>query len=119
VQSFYVLQQFLKKSMELISSENPKLPYEVKELSIETIVQLWHIPGLVTELYLNYDCDFYCSNMFEDLSKLMSKVSVVQSSSHAAQHSTLWLISTLPEQSKRHFVCLMILTALLAGPERC
>ena len=60
--------------MDLISSENPKLPYEVKELSIETVVQLWHIPGLVTELYLNYDCDFYCSNMFEDLSKLMSKV---------------------------------------------
>ena len=60
--------------MDLISSDNPKLLYEVKELSIEMVVQLWHIPGLVTELYLNFDCDFYCSNTFEDLSKLMSKV---------------------------------------------
>lgn len=60
--------------MDLITSENPKMAYEVKELSIEAIVQLWHIPGFVTELYLNYDCDLYCSNMFEDLSKLLSKV---------------------------------------------
>jgi len=63
--------------MELISSDNPKMSYEVKELSLEAVVQLWHIPGLVTELYLNYDCDFYCSNVFEDLSKLLSKVKLV------------------------------------------
>ncbi|XP_076818522.1 Golgi-specific brefeldin A-resistance guanine nucleotide exchange factor 1-like isoform X2 [Clavelina lepadiformis] len=69
----FQLEQFLKKLMDLISSDNPKLSYEAKELSLEAVVQLWHIPGLVTELYLNYDCDFYCSNMFEDLSKLLSK----------------------------------------------
>lgn len=39
------------------------------------MVQLWRIPGLVTELYLNYDCDLYCPNLFEDLTKLLSKVS--------------------------------------------
>lgn len=60
--------------MELITNDNPKMTYEVKELSIEAMVQLWHIPGFVTELYLNYDCDYYCSNLFEDLSKLLSKV---------------------------------------------
>nr|CAD7196617.1 unnamed protein product [Timema douglasi] len=39
----------------------------------ESVVQLWRIPGLVTELYLNYDCDLYCPNLFEDLTKLLSK----------------------------------------------
>nr|CAB3248501.1 golgi-specific brefeldin A-resistance guanine nucleotide exchange factor 1 [Phallusia mammillata] len=69
----FQLESLLKKLMELITSDNPKMSYEVKELSLEGVVQLWHIPGLVTELYLNYDCDFYCSNVFEDLSKLLSK----------------------------------------------
>lgn len=45
--------------------------YEQKEMALEYIVQLWRIPGLVTELYLNYDCDLYCSNVFEDLTKLL------------------------------------------------
>merc|ERR1739838_886882 len=69
----FQLESFLKKLMELISNEQPKSCYELKELSLEAIMQLWHIPGFVTELYLNYDCDRYCSNIFDDLNKLCSK----------------------------------------------
>jgi hypothetical protein len=43
---------------------------------LETVVQLWRIPGLVTELYLNYDCDLYCPNLYEELTKLLSKVCI-------------------------------------------
>lgn len=68
------LQMYLKKLMDIITSENPKMPYEMKEMALEAIVQLWRIPSFVTELYINYDCDFYCSNLFEDLTKLLSKV---------------------------------------------
>ncbi len=68
-------QMYLKKLTDIITSENPKMPYEMKEMALEAIVQLWRIPSLVTELYINYDCDFYCSNLFEDLTKLLSKVS--------------------------------------------
>lgn len=68
-------QMYLKKLMDIITSENPKMPYEMKEMALEAIVQLWRIPSFVTELYINYDCDFYCSNLFEDLNKLLSKVS--------------------------------------------
>lgn len=39
-------------------------------MALESIVQLWRIAGLVTEIYLNYDCDLYCSNLFEDLTKV-------------------------------------------------
>ncbi|KAL8186613.1 UNVERIFIED_CONTAM: G-box binding factor [Gekko kuhli] len=49
------------------------MPYEMKEMALEAIVQLWRIPGFVTELYINYDCDYYCANLFEDLTKLLSK----------------------------------------------
>ncbi|XP_053291727.1 Golgi-specific brefeldin A-resistance guanine nucleotide exchange factor 1 isoform X6 [Pleuronectes platessa] len=69
----FQLEMYLKKMMDIITSENVKMPYEMKEMALEALVQLWRIPSLVTELYINYDCDFYCSNLFEDLTKLLSK----------------------------------------------
>lgn len=68
---------YLKRLMDVITSENLKMPYEMKEVALEALVQLWRIPSFVTELYINYDCDFYCSNLFEDLTKLLSKVSLL------------------------------------------
>lgn len=41
----------------------------------ECLVQLWKIPGLVTELFLNYDCGLYSSDLYDDITKLLSKVS--------------------------------------------
>uniref|UniRef100_A0A8C1PHX4 Golgi-specific brefeldin A-resistance guanine nucleotide exchange factor 1 n=1 Tax=Cyprinus carpio TaxID=7962 RepID=A0A8C1PHX4_CYPCA len=70
---FSLRYMYLKKLMDIITSENPKMPYEMKEMALEAIVQLWRIPSFVTELYINYDSDFYCSNLFEDLTKLLSK----------------------------------------------
>ena len=58
----------------MITSDHPRITYDMREIALESIVQLWRIPGLVTELYLNYDCDLYCSNLFEELTKLLSKV---------------------------------------------
>ncbi|KAM5271963.1 Golgi-specific brefeldin A-resistance guanine nucleotide exchange factor 1 isoform 16-T16 [Ctenodactylus gundi] len=69
----FQLEMYIKKLMEIIIVENPKMPYEMKEMALEAIVQLWRIPSFVTELYINYDCDYYCSNLFEDLTKLLSK----------------------------------------------
>jgi len=65
---------YLTKLMEIIVSDSPRVSYEQREVALESVVQLLRIPGLVTELYLNYDCDLYCSNLFEDLMKLLSKV---------------------------------------------
>ncbi|XP_055083101.1 Golgi-specific brefeldin A-resistance guanine nucleotide exchange factor 1 [Periophthalmus magnuspinnatus] len=69
----FQLEMYLKKLMDIITCENIRMPYEMKELALEAVVQLWRVPSLVTELYLNYDCDYYCSNLFEDLTKLLSK----------------------------------------------
>ncbi|KAM9726500.1 LOW QUALITY PROTEIN: Golgi-specific brefeldin A-resistance guanine nucleotide exchange factor 1 [Menidia menidia] len=69
----FQLEMYLKKLMDIVTSENLKMAYEMKEMALEALVQLWRIPSFVTELYINYDCDFYCSNLFEDLTKLLSK----------------------------------------------
>lgn len=41
---------------------------------LEAIVRLWRIPGLPAELYLNYDCGLYSTNLYKELMKLLSKV---------------------------------------------
>ena len=63
--------------MDVVVTDSPRVSYEQREIALEAIVQLLRIPGLVTELYLNYDCDLYCSNLFEDLMKLLSKVCIL------------------------------------------
>ncbi|EFO21246.1 Sec7 domain-containing protein [Loa loa] len=67
----FQLEMYFLKLQSIITSEQTRISYEQKEMALESIVQLWRIAGLVTEIYLNYDCDLYCSNLFEDLTKLL------------------------------------------------
>ena len=67
------LESFLTKISEIISNEGIRVSQEQKELSIEFLVQLYKLPGFVTELYLNYDCGLYTANLFEELTKVLSK----------------------------------------------
>ena len=60
--------------MNVVSSDAPKVTLEHKEAAIDAVLRFWRLPDFVSELYLNYDCDLYCSNLFEDLTKLLSKV---------------------------------------------
>lgn len=45
----------------------------MRELALDNLLQCWRIPGFATELYINYDCNLYCTNLLEDLVKLLSK----------------------------------------------
>ena len=60
---------------------------------------------MVTELYLNYDCDVYCSNLFEDLTKLLSKVGVHLYQTAASQgfqvHKSIGLKTRLISKTDR------------------
>lgn len=69
----FQLELYLTKLIEIVMSESLKVTYEHKEIALDNILQLWRVPGLVTELYINYDCDMYCTNLYEDLTKLLAK----------------------------------------------
>jgi golgi-specific brefeldin A-resistance guanine nucleotide exchange factor 1 len=69
----FQLEFFLVKLMDIIATENPKFTHEIKELALENIMQLLQIPGFAAEIYINYDCDLYCEDIFEKLTKLLSK----------------------------------------------
>ena len=57
----------------LKDTKNPNNSYELREVILDGLVQFFHLPGMATELYLNYDCDSHCSNLYEDTMKLLSK----------------------------------------------
>lgn len=66
----------MNKLAEIIASENPRMPYEMRELALDNLLQFLRIPSFSAELYINYDCNLYCSNLLEDLVKLLSKTSL-------------------------------------------
>ncbi|XP_052891953.1 Golgi-specific brefeldin A-resistance guanine nucleotide exchange factor 1 [Anopheles moucheti] len=69
----FQLEHYLTRVADMIMNDSPRILYEARELAMDNLLQLWRIPGFAAELYINYDCDLYCSNLFEDLTKLLSK----------------------------------------------
>ncbi|UMM22956.1 hypothetical protein L5515_003908 [Caenorhabditis briggsae] len=82
----FQLESYLKKLQSIVLSEknHTNSGTEQKEMALESLVQLWRIPGLVTEMYLNFDCDLYCGNIFEDLTKLLVENSFPTLGGHTA-----------------------------------
>ncbi|XP_075169478.1 sec7 domain-containing protein garz [Haematobia irritans] len=89
----FQLESYLKKLSEIITSDNPKTPYEMRELALDNLLQLWRIPGFVTELYINYDCDLYCSDLFESITNLLSKYTL--SATNAIYNTHILAMDTL------------------------
>ena len=93
------MEAFYKKIIEIISADTTKAIYELKEihhLALESLSQMFRIPGLCAEIYLNYDCDIYCMNVFEELTKLLSK-NVVSSTAYNIHSLSLEALMTVVE----------------------
>ncbi|XP_061379178.1 Golgi-specific brefeldin A-resistance guanine nucleotide exchange factor 1 isoform X2 [Danaus plexippus] len=95
----YQMEAFFKKIIDIISADATKSIYELKEIhhiALESLCQMFRIPGLCTELYLNFDCDVYCTNIFEEFTKLLSK-NVVSSTAYNIHTMSLDALMTLIE----------------------
>ncbi|XP_022822522.1 Golgi-specific brefeldin A-resistance guanine nucleotide exchange factor 1 isoform X2 [Spodoptera litura] len=95
----FQMEAFYKKIIEIISADTTKAIYELKEihhLALESLAQMFRIPGLCAEIYLNYDCDVYCMNVFEELTKLLSK-NVVSSTAYNIHSLSLEALMTIIE----------------------
>lgn len=103
------LEMYLTKLSEIITSDHPRIMYDVKELALESIVQLWRIPGFITELYLNYDCNLFCTNLFEDLTKLLSKNAFSMSGLFSTHLLSLEALLTVVDSIEQH--CCIIKSA--------
>ncbi|CAH8609100.1 unnamed protein product [Heterobilharzia americana] len=67
------MEVYLQRLTAISSSDNESTSYEFREIALDSVVRLFLVPGLATELYVNYDCDAYCSNLFEDITKMLAK----------------------------------------------
>lgn len=95
----FQMEAFFKKIIGIISTDTSKAIYELKEihhLALESLIQFFRIPGLCTELYLNYDCDVFCMNVFEEVTKLLSK-NVVSSTAYEIHQLSLEALLTILE----------------------
>ncbi|XP_014241483.1 Golgi-specific brefeldin A-resistance guanine nucleotide exchange factor 1 [Cimex lectularius] len=98
----YQLEHYLLKLIEIIVSDSVKASYEHREIALESLVQLWRIPGLVTELYLNYDCALYCPNLYEELTNLLSKNAFPVSGIHNTHLLSLDALLTVIDSIENH-----------------
>lgn len=62
---------FTSVHMRIIDS--PSCTYGQKELAMESLVEFCREPALMLDLYVNYDCDVHCTNLFEVLCRSLSK----------------------------------------------
>nr|XP_033335671.1 Golgi-specific brefeldin A-resistance guanine nucleotide exchange factor 1 [Megalopta genalis] len=69
----FQMEHYIMKLMEIVYSDSNRILYDQRELALDAIVRLWRIPGLPAELYLNYDCGLYSTNLYDELMKLLSK----------------------------------------------
>jgi brefeldin A-resistance guanine nucleotide exchange factor 1 len=69
----YQLEFIFTKLMNIIQSDSNKLQQDQREMTIDFLLQMLRIPGFAIEMYINYDCSLNCTNLFEDLTKLLSK----------------------------------------------
>ena len=47
---------------------------ETRELMLETLHHLAHQPSFMVDLYVNYDCDINCEDLFDKLVEFLCKV---------------------------------------------
>ena len=104
----YQTEIFLNRLIEVVCSEQQKITYEHKELALEIVVRFYRIPGFQTQLYLNFDCDMYTSNIFEDLTKMLSKnafpVTGLYSTHFLSLDALLTVIESIEAQCQRRMV---------------
>ena len=93
----YQMEIFLNRLIEIVNSESNHVTYEHKELVLDLIVRLYKMPDFITQLYVNYDCDMFTHNLFEDLTKMLSKNAYPVTGLYSTQFLSLDALLTVVE----------------------
>lgn len=77
---------------------------ERRELALESLLEFCHEPALMLDLYINYDCDVQCTNLFETVCGVLATHALPQptkpinSINHLALDGLLSIIATISAQ---------------------
>jgi hypothetical protein len=67
---------------------------EEKEVALESVLEFCHEPALMQDIYLNYDCDIGCTNLYERIVATLGKVA-------QPEQSPEWLASVKAKTAKK------------------
>lgn len=76
---FVFLTRHIKLQMELVINKAIEwimcdgVPYQKQEITLEFLVDLFRLPWFMAELYVNYDCDPNCTDLFEKIAVFLYK----------------------------------------------
>ena len=81
---------------------------DTRELLLETLSQISRHPSFMVDLYINYDCDMNCENMFERLIEFAAKVLALSSAAFAMSycddrgsiHLRAWVDQTINSRTR-------------------
>ena len=103
------LEIFLMRLIDVVNSESQRVTYEHKELVLEMIVRLYKIPGFISQLFLNFDCDMYAKDVFEDLCKMLAQnalpISGLYSTHLLSLDALLTTINSIEVQCRKQMKC--------------
>ncbi|KAK3850300.1 hypothetical protein Pcinc_042986 [Petrolisthes cinctipes] len=68
----FQVEALLARLAHVATEEGPGAREGHRELALEALAQLWGGAGLAGQVYLNYDCDLYCSDVFEDITRTLA-----------------------------------------------
>ncbi|OQR85972.1 hypothetical protein ACHHYP_11123 [Achlya hypogyna] len=69
----HVLSLTLRVVFNLFNSIKDHLKVQLEELALESLLEFCREPALMLDLYINYDCDVHCTNLFEVLCKALAR----------------------------------------------
>ncbi|OVA02830.1 SEC7-like [Macleaya cordata] len=72
--------------LRLAQSKHGDTSYQQQEVLMEALVDLCRQKTFMAEMYANFDCDISCSNVFEDVSNLLSKSAFPVNSPLSSMH---------------------------------
>eukprot|EP00899_Mesostigma_viride_P015080 jgi/Mesvir1/23573/Mv18269-RA.2 len=64
---------FLYALLRVAEGKGHNASYEQQEAAVEALVDLCRQPSFMTDMFINFDCDLYCRNVFEAMCNLLSK----------------------------------------------
>jgi hypothetical protein len=67
---------------------------EEKEVALESVLEFCHEPALMQDIYLNYDCDIGCTNLYERIVATLGKVA-------QPEQSPEWVAAMMAKTAKK------------------
>lgn len=64
--------------LRILDQSHNEVTNEQREVALESLLEFCQEPALMQDLYLNYDCDVHCSNLFEMICATLSKMASPQ-----------------------------------------